>query len=115
MTQTVNPNAIQALTGKVSGLQINASSNGVNKESRIVLRGNRSLTGDNQALIVIDNAISNATVLSQLPPDIIENVNVIKGAQGSALYGAQGVNGVIIVTTKKEANLLNLHLELLQL
>ncbi|WMW78316.1 SusC/RagA family TonB-linked outer membrane protein [Flavobacterium sp. 20NA77.7] len=101
LTQAVNPNAIQALTGKVSGLQINASTNGVNKESRIVLRGNRSLTGDNQALIVIDNAISNATVLSQLPPDIIENVNVIKGAQGSALYGAQGVNGVIIVTTKK--------------
>ena len=101
LTQAVNPNAIQALTGKVSGLQINTVSNGVNAETRIVLRGNRSVTGDNQALIVIDNAISSSAVLSQLPPDVIESVNVIKGAQGAALYGAQGVNGVLIVTTKK--------------
>jgi TonB-linked SusC/RagA family outer membrane protein len=101
LTQAVNPNAIQALTGKVSGLQINTVSNGVNAETRIVLRGNRSVTGDNQALIVIDNAISSSSVLSQLPPDVIESINVIKGAQGAALYGAQGVNGVLIVTTKK--------------
>jgi TonB-linked SusC/RagA family outer membrane protein len=101
LTQAANPNAIQALTGKVSGLQINTTSNGVTGGTRIVLRGTRSLTGNNQALIVIDNAISSADILAQLPPDIIENVNVVKGAQGAALYGAQGVNGVIMVTTKK--------------
>lgn len=101
LTQASNPNAIQSLAGKVSGLQVNTISNGVNASTRIVLRGNRTITGDNQALIVIDGAISSATVLGQLPPDVIENVNVIKGAQGAALYGAQGVNGVIIVTTKK--------------
>ena len=101
MTQAANPNAIQSLTGKVSGLQISTTSNGVNAGTRILLRGNRTITGDNQALVVIDNAISSATVLGQLPPDIVQSVNVIKGAQGAALYGAQGVNGVIIVTTKK--------------
>ncbi len=103
LTQAANPNAIQALAGKVSGLQINTTSNGVTAGTRIVLRGNRSITGDNQALIVIDNAISSAGILAQLPPDVIENVNVIKGAQGAALYGAQGVNGVIMVTTKRGA------------
>ncbi|MFY7740502.1 MAG: SusC/RagA family TonB-linked outer membrane protein [Flavobacterium sp.] len=101
LTQAANPNAIQSLTGKVSGLQINTTSNGVTADTRIVLRGNRSITGNNQALIVIDGAISSASVLAQLPPDVIENVNVIKGAQGAALYGEQGVNGAILVTTKK--------------
>ncbi|MEO0038670.1 MAG: hypothetical protein RIQ59_1881, partial [Bacteroidota bacterium] len=101
LTQASNPNAIQALTGKVSGLQINTTSNGVNATTRILLRGTRSISGDNQALVVIDNSVSSAAILAQLPPDVIENVNVIKGAQGAALYGAQGVNGVIIVTTKR--------------
>jgi TonB-linked SusC/RagA family outer membrane protein len=101
LTQAVNPSVIQSLTGKVSGLQINTTSNGVNPDTRIVLRGNRSITGNNQALVVIDNAVSTANILGQLPPDVIESVNVIKGSQGAALYGEQGVNGVIIVTTKK--------------
>jgi TonB-linked SusC/RagA family outer membrane protein len=101
LTQAANPNAIQALAGKVSGAIVSTISNGVNSENKIVLRGSRTVTGDNQALIVIDNAISSTAVLSQLPPDIIESVNVIKGSQGAALYGAQGVNGAIIVTTKK--------------
>ena len=104
LTQAANPNAIQALTGKVSGLQINTTSNGVSAETRIVLRGNRSVSGNNQALIVIDNSVSSSEVLSQLPPDVIESVNVVKGAQGAALYGSQGVNGVIIITTKKGTN-----------
>ncbi|MFC6269407.1 TonB-dependent receptor plug domain-containing protein [Frigoriflavimonas asaccharolytica] len=101
LTQAVNPDAIQALTGKVSGLTITNTDVGVNGSSRIVLRGSRSLTGDGQALIVIDNVISSTAVLQQLPPDAIDNINVIKGLQGSALYGSQGVNGVVIVTTKK--------------
>jgi TonB-linked SusC/RagA family outer membrane protein len=104
LTQAANPNAIQSLTGKVSGLVINTVNNGVNADTRIVLRGIRSLTGNNQALIVIDGAVSSATVLAQIPPEIIDNVNVIKGAQGAALYGEQGVNGAILVTTKKGSN-----------
>ena len=92
-------NAIQSLSGKVAGLQINDSAN-YDKETKIVLRGNRSITGENNALVVIDNVISNSSVLAQLPPEVIKSVNVLKGAQGSALYGTQGVNGVIMVTTK---------------
>jgi TonB-linked SusC/RagA family outer membrane protein len=101
LTQANNPNAVAALTGKVSGLSISSISNGVSPTLRIVLRGSRSITGNNEALVVIDNVISTANNLQLLQPDAIENVNVIKGAQGAALYGAQGVNGVIIVTTKK--------------
>ncbi|GAB3715985.1 SusC/RagA family TonB-linked outer membrane protein [Flavobacterium koreense] len=101
LTQAVNPNVVQSLAGKVSGLQINTVSNGVNAETRIVLRGTRTITGDSQALIVIDNVVSSASVLSQLPPEIIESVNVLKGQQGAALYGEVGSNGVIIVSTKK--------------
>jgi TonB-linked SusC/RagA family outer membrane protein len=101
LTQAANPNVVQSLVGKVSGLQINKSTNGVNGTNRIVLRGSRSITGNNEALVVIDNAISTSAALQQLPPELIENVNVIKGMQGAALYGEQGVNGVIIVTTVK--------------
>jgi TonB-linked SusC/RagA family outer membrane protein len=101
LTQAANPNVIQSLAGKVSGLQINLSSNGVSGSSRVVLRGNRSITGNNQALVVIDNVISSLGILQQLAPEAIENVSVIKGQQGGALYGEQGSNGVILVTTKK--------------
>lgn len=104
LTQASNPNVIQSLAGKVSGLQVNTISNGVNADTRIELRGKRSISGNNQALVVIDGAISSAGVLAQLPPEIVENVNVIKGAQGAALYGEQGANGVIIVTTKRGNN-----------
>ncbi|MFV8355303.1 SusC/RagA family TonB-linked outer membrane protein [Flavobacterium sp. XS1P32] len=101
LTQAANPNVVQSLVGKVSGLQINKSTNGVNATNRIVLRGTRSITGNNEALVVIDNSISSSATLQQLPPELIESINVIKGMQGGALYGEQGVNGVIIVTTVK--------------
>ncbi len=101
LTQAANPNIAQGLVGKVSGLQINTTNNGVNPTSRIVLRGNRSLTGNNEALIVIDDVISTIGVFTTLAPETVESVNVIKGTQGGALYGVAGSNGVIIVTTKK--------------
>ena len=103
LTQAASPNAIQSLAGKVSGLQINTTNSGVNATTRIVLRGNRSFTGNNEALIVIDNAISSAAVLQTIAPELIESTNVIKGASGAALYGSDGSNGVIIVTTKRGA------------
>ena len=101
LTQASAPNVIQSLAGKVSGLQINSTSAGVNGSSRVVLRGPRSLTGDNQALVILDGAISALSVLDQLPPESVENVTVLKGQQGGTLYGEQGVNGVIIITTKR--------------
>jgi len=101
LTQASNPSVITSLAGKVSGVQINTTSNGANPNTRIVMRGMRSISGDNRALVVIDGAISSAEILAQLPPDIVESANIIKGSQGAALYGEQGVNGVVIVTTKK--------------
>ena len=103
LSQASNPNVAQALTGKVSGLQINTVSSGVASESKIVLRSSRSLTGNSEALVVIDGAISSTAILQQISPDLIESVNVLKGAQGAALYGSDGVNGVIIITTIKGA------------
>lgn len=101
LNQAAAPGAIQALTGKVSGLQITNTNSAVDPSFKIILRGSKSITGNNQALIVIDNVISDASVLNALPPELIQNVNVIKGLQGAALYGSQGVNGAIIVTTKR--------------
>ncbi|WP_040278751.1 SusC/RagA family TonB-linked outer membrane protein [Psychroserpens damuponensis] len=101
ITSANNPDAVQSLAGKVSGLQINTTNTGVNPSTSIRLRGTRSLSGSNSALIVIDNVISSATILSDLDPEIIESINIIKGPNGAALYGSRGGNGVIIVTTKK--------------
>ena len=101
LNQAANPNALQSLTGKVSGLQINTTNSSVNSTLRVVLRAPKSITQNNQALFVIDGAISTATIFQALPPETIESTDIIKGAQGAALYGSDGVNGVIIVTTKR--------------
>lgn len=101
ITQANNPNAVQSLAGKVSGLQINTTNNSVNSSTRVVLRGPRSISGNNQALVVIDGVISTLDILQNIPPEIIDNMNIIKGMQGAALYGERGSNGVIVVTTKR--------------
>ncbi|MBC7522876.1 MAG: mucoidy inhibitor MuiA family protein, partial [Flavobacterium sp.] len=103
---------IQSLQGKVGGLKLENNSqqfdtlpNGRiiarDNGSRIVLRGSRSITGDSKALIVIDNQISTAEIMGKLPQETIKSVNVLKGSQATALYGEQGANGVIVVTTKQ--------------
>ncbi|ESU29030.1 hypothetical protein FLJC2902T_10650 [Flavobacterium limnosediminis JC2902] len=96
--QAANPNVVQSLNGSVAGLQVNAPTG---QKTKIVLRGNRSISGNSQALVVIDGQISTAEILQQLPPETIKSTNILKGAQGAALYGDQGVNGVIVVTTKQ--------------
>lgn len=101
VNQAANANAIQALAGKVSGLQINTTGSGVNPNKDIILRGFASVSGDNNALIVIDDVISTSGTFNNLDPNIIESVNVLKGPVGAALYGSRAGNGVIIVTTKK--------------
>ena len=102
LTKANNPDAVKSLAGKVSGLQITQTTNGVDAKTRIVLRGNRSISGNNQALIVIDGAISSSEILSALDPNQIRTINIIKGASGSTLYGSQGGNGVIVVSTTPE-------------
>ncbi len=105
LSKANNPSVINSLSGKVSGLQINQTKGGVDAQSRVVLRGNRSISGNNEALIVINGAISDKGFLDALGPNAIESVNVIKGASGAALYGSQGSNGVIVVTTKRFGNI----------
>ena len=100
ITKTKSVNVATAIVGKVSGLQINTTNNGVNPSTRVVLRGNRSLLGNNEALIVVDGFPSSRGVLDRINPNDIEGINVLKGANAAALYGTDATNGVIIVTTK---------------
>ncbi|WP_246168861.1 SusC/RagA family TonB-linked outer membrane protein [Rudanella paleaurantiibacter] len=101
ITQGKSSNIAAGLSGKVPGLVITAVSSGVNPNYRLVLRGNRSLTGNNQALIIIDNIISPNSILGNLNPEDIEDIQVLNGAGAAALYGSDASNGALIVTTKK--------------
>ncbi|UOR05686.1 SusC/RagA family TonB-linked outer membrane protein [Hymenobacter aerilatus] len=102
LTQARVTNVTNGLAGKVAGLQIQTVNNGINPDVRITLRGNRSLTGQNQALVVIDGVQQpDQNVLNSLNPDDIADITVLKGANAAALYGSQATNGALIVTTKK--------------
>lgn len=127
------PTIAQGLMGKVAGLQISQSGGGVEGgSSRIVVRGNTSLTGDNRALIIVDGVALNndpanvngnntssvagstgadvssnndwGTGMNFINQDDIENITVLKGPAAAALYGARGGNGVILITRKKGSN-----------
>ena len=126
-TQTVKPseltevrdpnNVLNSLQGKVANAVITQGSGGPGSGARIVLRGNRSLQGSNNALIVVDGVpIDNSTNgtagsdfgsiqgsdgASNINPDDIESITVLRGASAAALYGSQAGNGVIVITTKK--------------
>jgi TonB-linked SusC/RagA family outer membrane protein len=93
-----------ALAGKVAGLQINTTGNGVNPSTRIQLRGNRSLTGNNQALIVIDGVQVPQDAINYLNPNDVDNITVLKGANAAALYGSDASNGALVITTKRGAS-----------
>ncbi|HTF31943.1 MAG TPA: SusC/RagA family TonB-linked outer membrane protein [Flavitalea sp.] len=111
-------NIASALSGKVSGLQI-TQGNSLGGSTNIVIRGSKSLSGDNQALFVvdgvpIDNTNKNTSgqttgrggydygnAAADINPDDVESINVLKGAAASALYGSRAANGVIMITTKK--------------
>ncbi|MCR8666069.1 SusC/RagA family TonB-linked outer membrane protein [Aestuariibaculum sp. M13] len=113
-------NVANSLSGKVAGLNFSTTSNGVGSASRITLRGNRSLTGNNQPLYVVDGVpISNGSTngnpdidtggttqpdgISNLNPEDIESMTVLKGPSAAALYGTRASNGVIVITTKSGA------------
>lgn len=113
-----NPNAINGLAGKVAGLNIQQN-NSLGGSSNVVIRGTKSITGNNQALFVVDgvpisNANTNTTdqttgrggydygnAAADINPDDIASTTVLKGAAATALYGERAANGVILITTKK--------------
>ena len=100
-----SPQVAAGLSGKVSGLAIFNVDNSVDPQTKIVLRGYRSLTGSNDALIVIDGIPNTSqSVLSLLNPNDIESITILKGGQAATLYGSQGVNGAVVITTKKGTN-----------
>ncbi len=94
-------NVVAGLAGKVAGLNVQSVGSGVNPNYRVVLRGMRSLTGNNEALIVIDNVIVPNSILGNLNPDDIENLTVLNGSSAAALYGSAASNGALIIVTKK--------------
>lgn len=101
LTQAKVTNLQNGLVGKVSGLNVTTANNGVFANTRIVLRGIRSLTGNNQPLLVVDGSPISLGFINSINPNDVESVNVLKGSNAAALYGPEGVNGVIVVTTKK--------------
>lgn len=90
-----------ALAGKVAGLQINVQDNSLNPSTQIILRGLRSISADNQALVVIDGVIASLGAFDDLNPNDIADLSILKGATAAALYGSNAANGAILVTTKK--------------
>ncbi len=96
-----SPQLTQALAGKVSGLAVYTVNNSVDPAVKVVLRGYRSLTGNNEALVVIDGMQTTATALATINPNDVENVSILKGGQAATLYGSAGVNGALVITTKQ--------------
>lgn len=107
LTKTRAVNTATAMVGKVSGLQVNTIGNGVNPNTRVVLRGNRSLLGNNEALIVIDGYQSTRGTLDRINPNDIQDITVLKGGNAAALYGSDAANGVIVITTKQGKGKMN--------
>ncbi len=111
---------VNSLNGKVAGVTINTSSTGIGGASRVVMRGTKSLSNNNNALYVIDGipvasvtarqpeglfegAGQTGDILSSINPDDIESISVLSGPSAAALYGASAANGVVVINTKKGA------------
>lgn len=117
MTENKSLSLTNMLQGKIAGVQISQSGSGMGGSTRVVLRGMNSLSGNNQPLWVIDGIPINndsdgsvsdqyggldlASAASQINPEDIESISVLKGANAAALYGSRAQNGAIIITTKK--------------
>jgi len=100
VTNGRSPQLAQALSGKVSGLAVYNVNNSVDPQTKLVLRGYRSLTGNNEALVVLDGMQTTTTVLATINPNDIESVTILKGGQAATLYGSAGINGAVVITTK---------------
>ncbi|PCI36064.1 MAG: TonB-dependent receptor [Flavobacteriaceae bacterium] len=115
LTNTRDINFVNSMAGKAAGVEIRKSSSGAGGSTKIQIRGSKSVSGDSQPLFVIDGipmvnnrgnqpgmwgGVDQGDGLSQLNPDDIESMTILKGANAAILYGSQGANGVILITTK---------------
>lgn len=119
LTEGGNPSALTSLTGLVAGVNITSTSNTPGSSTRIVLRGGSSITGNNQALMVVDGVpIDNSSIISgansltavdfgnrgnDIDPNDIASITVLKGPAAAALYGSRASNGALMITTKSGA------------
>ncbi len=117
LTRNKDANFVNALAGKVAGVTINPSSSGIGGASRVVMRGVKSISGNNNVLYVVDGipipnssggvvggpfaGVVSGEGISSINPEDIESISALTGPSATALYGNQGANGVIVVTTKK--------------
>ena len=119
MSRVKSSNPLQALRGKIAGVNISNNASGVKGSTRVVIRGSSSFNGSNQPLYVIDGisiqneqlgtagewgGIDGGDGLSTINPDDIKSVSVLKGGAAAALYGSRASNGVILITTKNGSN-----------
>jgi TonB-linked SusC/RagA family outer membrane protein len=93
------PRVDQAISGLVAGVQVQTTNSQPGSEMRIRIRGGNSLNGSNEPLVVVDGVIG--ADLNQINPNDVESVDVLKDASATAIYGARGANGVIMITTKR--------------
>lgn len=115
LTKARDGNVVNTLSGKIAGVQITSSSGNVGSSARVVIRGNASISGNNQPLFVVNGIpIDNGTyhgddgygsvdygnAAMDINPEDIESVSVLKGPNAAALYGSRAANGVILITTK---------------
>ncbi|MET0636424.1 MAG: SusC/RagA family TonB-linked outer membrane protein [Chitinophagaceae bacterium] len=101
LTQARVVNLQNGLTGKVSGLNVSTTNSGVFGDTRITLRGIRSLTGNNQPMLILDGIPVALGFLSSLNPNDIQDVTILKSSSATAIYGPDGVNGALVVTSRK--------------
>jgi TonB-linked SusC/RagA family outer membrane protein len=94
------PNIFNQLQGRAAGVDIVNNSTQIGAAGQIRIRGNRSITGNNNPLIVVDGMVYGGSV-NDINPDNIANVDILKDASATAIYGSRGSNGVIIITTKR--------------
>jgi TonB-linked SusC/RagA family outer membrane protein len=113
MRDSRGTNFTDMLSGKVAGMQVTPGG-GPLSSTRIIIRGNNSITGNNQPLFVIDGVplvntsgeiddLDFGNIANSINPDEIEDIEILKGANASALYGSDAANGVVLITTKKAA------------
>lgn len=100
--QVTNP--LEAISGRVAGLTVQKSNNGVAAMNAVRVRGTTSLTGGNDPLIIVDGVFGDLSTLSSIYPADIESFTILKDASETAQYGSRGASGVIEVSTKKGAS-----------